>query len=172
MSDNEERIDPSDLQGELDQLDSITEEIDFSLDEDVSCDELRTHRRDTDEEYMDIGDHFELEPYKVTYHIRGECSCTNEEPALDTEPHRPWTEEALLRYLLIDKNLHYTQVGDAFGCHEQTVKNWAGEDHFDITVIENSERVSSKIVRLVQRRGAELSDDLSTEDRVDGSTKY
>lgn len=130
---------------------------DFSLEE-VSCSELRQEKGSTDKSYMELSEEFAEEPECITYHITGECECDSDIDSLDKD--RPWTEEALLKHLLIEKNMHYTEVGEAFGCHQETVKNWAGEDRFDITVIDNSERVSSKIVRIMHRQGVKRSEDI------------
>lgn len=130
---------------------------DFSL-EDISCSTIRQERDSTEKSYMDLADEFDEEPEAITYHVTGECDCEHEVDALDKD--RPWTEKELLEHLLIEKNMHYTEVGNAFGCHQETVKNWAGEDRFDITVIDNSERVSSKIVRIMHRQGVKRSEDL------------
>lgn len=129
----------------------------FYLDEET-CGELRIERDSTEKSYMEISETLEVEPEVVTYHVTGECECDHEVEPLEKD--RPWTEEELLRHLLIEKNMHYTEVGEAFGCHQETVKNWAGEDRFDITVIDSSERVSSKIVRIMHRRGVERSQEL------------
>lgn len=131
---------------------------DFQL-ESTSCSELRQERDSTEKSYMDISEDFDEEPEAVTYHVTGECGCEDSEvDALEKD--RPWTEKALLEHLLIEKNLHYTEVGKAFGCHQETVKNWAGEDRFDITVIDNSERVSSKVVRIMHRQGVKRAEDI------------
>lgn len=130
---------------------------DFSLEE-AHCSELRQERESTDKSYIELSEEFNEEPEVVTFHVTGECDCDSEVDALEKD--RPWTEEELLKTLLIEKNMHYTEVGEAFGCHQETVKNWAGEDRFDITVIDNSERVSSKIVRIMHRQGVQRSEDL------------
>lgn len=123
-----------------------------------TCSDLRTVRRESEKDYMEISDEADIAPEVVTYHVTGECDHTHDVEPLDKD--RPWTEKALLKYLLIDKNMDYTEVGEAFGCHQETVKNWAGEDRFDITVIDNSERVSSKTVRKMHRKGVQLEQDI------------
>lgn len=152
---------------------SEQEELDklYSLENDPhSCGDLRIARQDTtdseDEKvpYMALSDQFTIEPEKIAYHVKGECTCDSEEKALTKD--RPWTEKALLEYLLIEKNLDYITVARAFGCHEQTVNNWAGEDRFDIMIIDSSERVSSPQVTSIHRLGVQRSEELSKEERL------
>lgn len=161
-------------QDNLDEDTNIQDELDetYSLEEtDVNCGDLRVARanvpEDSDEDkvpYMELKEEFSIEPEIIAYHVKGECSCNSEEDPLEKD--RPWTEKALLEYLLIEKNFTYIRAARAFGCHQQTVNNWAGEERFDIMIIDSSERVSSPQVTNTHRIGVQRSEELTKEERL------
>jgi hypothetical protein len=129
-------------------LPNTKEEVSYELPTNVSCGTVREAMNDNNWNFQTGSEKLGLPVHVLTYHSRGECSCDTEaEPVPDHK--KPWKEEEVLRQVLIEDNLHSTQAGEAFGCHKQTVKNWAKKFG-----IENRSS-SSKLVRVNTDMGEE-----------------
>jgi len=129
-------------------LPNTKEEVSYDLPTNLTCGEVRSAMNSHNWSFMKGAEKLGLPVYVLTYHSRGECSCdTTEDPVPDHK--KPWKEEAVLRQVLIEDNLHSTQAGEAFGCHNQTVKNWSKK--FDL----DNRSSSSKLVRANRDMGEE-----------------
>lgn len=137
------------------------EDIDPDPDEAISdekCTTLRDQRRDG-ADYMEIANEYQLDAWDIVAHIRGNCECEAEEDPVVENGDKPWAEKDLVKELFIEQNYHFTEIAELFGCHHETVKNWA-RDHHEITIVDDSIRTSSKTVRQLQRIGIQNGDDI------------
>jgi len=137
------------------------EEVDPKPETSVSsqkCSEMRQKLRE-ENEYMSIADTIDLPLWDIVAHIRGNCDCDADEAPVTENTHKPWAEKELVKELYIEQNYHFTEIGELFDCHHETVKNWA-RDYHEITIIDDSVRTSSKTVRELHRIGIQNDDDI------------
>lgn len=125
---------------------------------DTKCSTLRQKRRDG-QTYMEIATSSQLDTWDIVAHIRGNCDCEADEDPVLANSDKPWAEKELVEELFIEQNYHFTEIAELFGCHHETVKNWA-RDHHEITIVDDSIRTSSKTVRQLQRIGIQNEDDI------------
>lgn len=150
-------------------LNFIEYELDYSIENEQICEQIRNEFHSCEEiTFVEVAEKYDLPLECVTFHARGVCDCSHE-----TNPvsKKPWAEKELLEELLIEKNIDFKEAGEAFGCHKETVKNWAGEDRFDIMIIDSSERVSSKLVRGPHREGIRRFSDIDKETLIKNAKK-
>jgi len=116
------------------------------------CVEIRRLRHSSSS-YMDIAEEMDIDPKLLPLHIKGECECEHtEQPPIEND--KPWEEKGIVEFLHQNKNCwHYTDIADCFGCHPETVKNWVGEEHHDLKIIEDTDRTSSQNVTRIHRIG-------------------
>lgn len=137
------------------------EDVDPKPDESITpslCSEMRTYLRESGS-YMSLSKNYELDIWDIVAHVRGNCDCNADEEPVDDNSHKPWAEKELVEELYINQNYHFTEIGELFSCHHETVKNWA-RDYHEITIIDDSVRTSSKTVRKLHRIGIQNDDDI------------
>lgn len=135
------------------------EDIEIEPEESITiekCEQLREDIQNMDS-YMRLADQYSLPAWDIVAHIRGDCECNATVDAVTSD--KPWTEKELVEELFIEQNYHFTEIAELFGCHHETVKNWA-RDHHEITIVDDSIRTSSKTVRKLQRIGIQNEEDI------------
>lgn len=135
------------------------EDIEVEPEESITVEKCAQLREDIQEldSYMALSKDYDLPAWDVVAHIRGDCDCEASVDAVTSD--KPWTEKALVEELFIEQNYHFTEIAELFGCHHETVKNWA-RDHHEITIVDDSIRTSSKTVRELQRIGIQNEEDI------------
>lgn len=113
--------------------------------------------RHSDVSYMEIAAELDISPRLIPMHVKGECNCDVETTPIEND--KPWTEKDLMKYLHENNNCwHRNEIANFLGCHQETIKNWIGEQHHDLKVIDDSDRTSSQSVTQIHRIGIKLQE--------------
>lgn len=137
------------------------EEVNPEPEEPISnakCAKLRESLRESGE-YMQVVADFDIDVWDIVAHVRGNCDCETEVGPVVDNDFKPWAEKQLVEELYIEQNYHFTEIGELFDCHHETVKNWA-RDYHEITIIDDSVRTSSKTVRKLHRIGIQNDEEV------------
>lgn len=122
------------------------------------CKKIRYMRKEKDIEYWNISYLLECSIKTTISHAHGCCDCNHEEdPVVD----KPWAERRTMIVLFKKLNLHFTEIGEILGCHQETSREWIINRH-ELCELEEEHRTSSKKVRELQRLGKKLEDDVES----------
>lgn len=101
--------------------------------------------------YCNIADNIDRSIHTVTRCVRGKCDCDSTVPAVEDDA--PWREPQVVEELFLEENLYFTEMADLLDCHPETARNWV--IRHDVSPVPSSHRTSSKVVRKLQRLGAQ-----------------
>lgn len=116
------------------------------------CGKLRQQRQAGVEYEKILEEYTRKEQYReILRHITGGCTC---DATVSAVTEKPYASEELMRFFFFAENLDFTEIGFICDRHRETIKTWICEEH-ELSVVEDTERTSSKRIREMQRFAAE-----------------